>query len=476
MQRGYSLLLKLLAAFDAKLIPYCLLGDSRGLPTIVSDVDLVVAPKELHRLPLLLDEFCRDEALRLVQGLQHERDAYFFVLAHESPRHTEDFLSLEIRGDYCHAGRVLLTADEFLARSHRVSDAGGHIDALNTCAPAYEFCYRLLKKIEQENLPPHHSEYVDQCLTRLWQRDPHGSLALLHRFWDEDNVLRVARAAESGRWHAIAADLPGLRAELHRGTRVGLRDSFVELSRRWRLWRHPPGMVVGVLGASGVGKSSVIAAIDRRVRRIFQETWIVHLRPGFLYPPERTSSRAPLAETTAHGRIRSLFGLLAFAADYCFGYWAQVRLLTFRSGAVWFDRYYDDLLADPQRYRQGGWPRLARLLSKIVPRPDTWLLLDASAEVLQTRKRDVPFAEAERQRLAYHELLREQVSTITIDASRSFEEVVHSAAAAVLAVCEARTRLRLNLPTREAPISSKRDDGVVSVRTASSSAVRGATQ
>jgi serine acetyltransferase/thymidylate kinase len=231
---------------------------------------------------------------------------------------------------------------------------------------------------------------------------------------------------------------------------------MMEYLRRWRRWRQPTGLLIAAMGPDGCGKSSVIAAVDRQVREAFRSTTLVHLRPGFLYRPERMANNTPHAEKP-RGKARSFCKLVFFASDYILGYVFFMKPLLVRSNSLIFDRYYDDLLVDPRRYRQQGSVGMARLLRKIVPRPDLWLLLDAPAEVLQMRKQEVSPQESERQRHAYIELLRDQQNVVTIDASQPLETVIDQATCAVLTRCESQTRARLGIshPQRRSPIGAR---------------------
>lgn len=95
------------------------------------------------------------------------------------------------------------------------------------------------------------------------------------------------------------------------------------------------------------------------------------------------------------------------------------------------DRYYHDLLIDPRRYRYGGPLTAARLIGKLMPQPDLWLLLDAPAPVLQARKQEVPIEETERQRHAYLEFVQSQKYHRIVDASQPLSQVIADAQAAI---------------------------------------------
>jgi thymidylate kinase len=88
------------------------------------------------------------------------------------------------------------------------------------------------------------------------------------------------------------------------------------------------------------------------------------------------------------------------------------------------DRYYHDLLVDPIRYRYGGPLWAARLVGMLMPQPRLWVLLDAPAEVLQTRKQEVSMKETARQREAYLAFVQNQKNHAVVDASKSLVEVI----------------------------------------------------
>lgn len=453
--RSSLLLLEFFRLLDARNIRHCVMGDSRGLPDrIASDVDIVVPQSAVATLPRLVEEFCAHRQLRLAQCLQHEHNAYYFVIAFREVDGKHAFLAIDLCGDYYRRGRKLLDADELLSAASPAVDEYGREKGFAISAPALEFCYYLIKKVDKEQMASRHSRY----LTHLWRLDAEGCKAMVDRYWkaSSNEARLLSRAAESGDWSAVARLLPRMRAALHRRVRTKSTALLREYRRRWRRWRQPTGLTIALLGPDGCGKSSVIVAANRNVREAFRDTIIVHLRPGFLYRPERVMNTNPHGQAP-RGRVRSTLKLLYFAADYVLGHFFFVRPRIVRSHALLFDRYYDDLIVDPLRYRHRGSPRLARLLRAFVPRPDLWLLLDAPAEILQSRKQEVPWSESERQRLAYRKLLNDQKNVVVLDATRPLEEVVDAATGAILAACESRTRARLQLPNdeRRSPLAAR---------------------
>jgi thymidylate kinase len=105
-----------------------------------------------------------------------------------------------------------------------------------------------------------------------------------------------------------------------------------------------------------------------------------------------------------------------------------------------------EIAVDPKRFRYGGPRLLAKWALKLLPRPDLVILLDAPAEVLQSRKQEVPFAETARQREAYRRLVSELPNGRIIDAAGPVEEVLESARQTILGFLAARTSRRFRIP------------------------------
>ena len=85
------------------------------------------------------------------------------------------------------------------------------------------------------------------------------------------------------------------------------------------------------------------------------------------------------------------------------------------------------------------------LAGKLVPRPELVILLNAPAEVLWSRKQEVPFEEVVRQQKTYRELAERLPSAVIIDASQPLPDVILETAEAIIAHFAQRTAARLGL-------------------------------
>jgi thymidylate kinase len=306
-------------------------------------------------------------------------------------------------------------------------------------APELGLSYLILKRLRKED---HSSETWEAISVLARGRAPSLRPYLGRRLAEEVSAAVGAGAAPSAasvrrahramrRRHLGSARSPG---RLARGSLVALR----RVSR-------PAGAFISLGGVDGSGKSAVTDAVVawspfRRVRRL-------HSRPGLLKPPGWFIGRRPSDGSDPHGarpwgRGMSALRLVYFWADFTVGYWLRIWPVRARGGLVVSERWWWDMYVDPHRHRLQPMPRAARLLGRLVPRPDSFLLLDAPSDPILKRKQEVDAPEIERQRAAWARLAPAIANLETVDAGGSLAEVVDTAIGAVVE----RQRHRIGRP------------------------------
>jgi thymidylate kinase len=198
-----------------------------------------------------------------------------------------------------------------------------------------------------------------------------------------------------------------------------------------RTFKSQPGLWVAVFGPDGAGKSAAIQQLTQELSS-FRNIERFHFRPMFT---RRWRDSHPVVDPHGEpprGFLFSIFKLFYWLADYWYGYLAVIRPARRNSTLVLFDRYYHDLLVDPERYRlPASTLRRAQFLARLVPSPDLYILLDVPAEVLQLRKPEVTYAESHRQRSAYLQMFQSMPNACVIDAARPLDEVTQQMKSAI---------------------------------------------
>ncbi|MEM9804257.1 MAG: hypothetical protein AAF959_03170 [Cyanobacteria bacterium P01_D01_bin.56] len=376
---------------------------------------------------------------KVVQVLQHEATAFSYTL-YRDDEGKPALILLDVSLDYRRNGRVFFTGEEFL-------QARKSFKFFQIPATELEFAYYVIKKIAKADLQKAH----EQRLSELYREAPERCRAQLKRFFPAAGAALIAEAGQNRDWQSVRDQIPDLRQSLLNKVRkanlLNVCGYWVsEVRRLVKRILQPTGLMIVVLGADGSGKSTVITRVRKDLAPAFRQTHYIHLRPRL----GKTTGQDEAPVLDPHGQpprswLTSVIKLIYFVLDYGVGYLIKVYPKLVRSTFVIFDRYYHDLLVDSRRYRYGGPRWWAKLVGRLIPKPDLWILLDAPAEVLQARKQEVSFEETARQRKAYLELVNNLPNAIVVNSAQPLDDVVLDVAKAVLVHMAKRTQRRLGL-------------------------------
>lgn len=415
---------------DDQLLEYCVLGAATA-----ERIELVVAHDVLPRIPALLRSFGARNELEVIDHRLAPDGVHCYRLSCISHEEHPQFMTVEVRADYVRYGHLVFTADELLS---------DRVRATRRVAPAREFLCRLLRLVDT-GITDRDAEQLS-ALARL---DSPGVVKQVERFWRADREGGVIlRAAASGDWEPARACLKPLQSGLHFRNIIPPLTWFREELIRLRSWFRPRGMLIACLGPPGSGKASVIEALSERPLQVFENAHSMELRPGVMRAGTIKAGRST-RKREPRGRFTTIVKLMMFVADYWLGYWLWIRPKLVRSTLVVSNRYFDDVLVDPRRYRIDHALAFARLLLRWVPRPQLWLVFDIPSKVLQERQGEsgeLGEEEATRQRLEYRRLLGGHEDVVVLDADQPLDRIVAQAECAIASQLARRTAQRLGLP------------------------------
>lgn len=162
-------------------------------------------------------------------------------------------------------------------------------------------------------------------------------------------------------------------------------------------------MTLAFYGPDGAGKSVLIDCVVRLLQPRFDRVVYHHFRPHFY---RRQAHGPPNVEPHARP-LRPVFLRTAktflYFADAWISYLTRGAWLEARGALIVFDRYVDDVLADPQRYRMRI-SRFDKTMLSLVPPPTLRIFVFADEELILARKRELSPA-ALRATLAEYERL-----------------------------------------------------------------------
>lgn len=168
----------------------------------------------------------------------------------------------------------------------------------------------------------------------------------------------------------------------------------------WRRFRQVKGMVITFSGVDGAGKSTILdgtaEAISHKYRK---KVKVLRHRPSMLpilsalRHGKKKAEKLSVAQLPRKGTNRNFFSSLLrfswYAFDYVIGQWYVWLCYERRGYVVLYDRYFYDMIADPERTNFKLPAPFTRMVSKLIRKPRLNFLLTATPEVIRNRKQEL---------------------------------------------------------------------------------------
>ena len=392
-------------------IPYAIVGRTEDYPeNIGSDVDIMIHKEDLGKFHKAIWDIEKTGA-KVVQMFQHEIVAFYYIVF--AFNGTERIcIQPDVCTDYYRKGRKLLSANEMLS-SIREAPQGGFF----VLSPEKEFIYYLLKKIDKQKISEEQFEHIRNSFLF----SPEKSLDEARLIWCEENLSIIKDSFENNKYEYLNSCLKQLQNGIHSSKKMGFVDRLKNIILKVKRVLHPTGYVIAVMGPDGCGKTTVINQLKKDIEPAFRRIQQFHLFPV----PQKGESKA---ENNPQGKTKrnfvlSVLKLMYFVRIYVGGHFKYVLPAKIRSTFTIFDRYYDDILVDPLRYRNGTPDWVVKFFGLFIPEPELWIILDCPTEVIQARKSEVPPEETERQRQAYLALAKTKKNCIVLNTNRNVAEI-----------------------------------------------------
>jgi len=288
----------LVANLNAEDVAYCILGGYDPAPESgAPDLDIMVRTEDRPRIPQVLIRAASSAGASLVQAIQHETTATYFILARADGGQVA-YLDVDCYTDYRKDNRTWLLADEVIANRRRNRDF--YLPSL-----ADEFTYYLLKKVLKQSITPHQLKRLQHLLAR----NPAECRQRIAKFWPV-KAAALQRAIAEHDFRGFRRELPELYCELQASRPVEpLLSRFAgklqELSRGSRRTMRPTGMWVRITGADFEQRTRLAEELTHALGPAF--------RRARLLTPSASGAFLRTRLTVCADRIRST--LVVNAAD-----------------------------------------------------------------------------------------------------------------------------------------------------------------
>ena len=419
---AWAMLNRVLTAIHNAGVEYAVLGETDDLKEdLDSDVDLVIPNGSFDAFRNILHSVCLQNEARIVQAIQHEQTAWFYILAWRGADGNPQYLQLDVCSHYYRSGQLLIDGRYLLDNRQPQFVSDSNIFVPDT---APRFLYYLVKKCAKGSITDGQVEF----LRSLWDSASHEEKTEIanrfsnHRVEDFDQIFRNAELKNS---------LPGLHNAFS-VPRKSLGSRIRETARLVRRVLQPTGLFVVMMGPDGSGKTTINTLVRQRVATAFWMKRYFHFRPFVGTADDETDIVTDPHGVPPRGTVSSLAKLVYYVFDYVVGYMTRVRPVVSRTGLVIFDRYYADIAVDPARYRFGAPHWLLRVFRPLIPQPDLYLFLDVDADVILSRKQEVSREECIRQVDAYRKSAEKLNNAVLLDASQPPGVVANQAAWSIL--------------------------------------------
>lgn len=401
---------RLIKILDSNGITYAIVGKTETYPqNISSDIDIVIPRNMIPKFHSAIWQL-ETTHTKIVQMFQHEIVAFYFIIFDFSSSNRL-YIQPDVCTDYYRKGRKLLSADSLLQNTVEAPQGGFRI-----LSPEKEFIYYLLKKIDKQSVSEDQFSHLLHCYIQKAAQCMEEAKV----FWGEKDRLFIQAALQKESYKLLIDNLKDLQKGIHDSQKVTysnfMKNAFLKLKRII----HPTGYTIALLGPDGSGKTAVIEQLKKDISPAFRR-----IRQYHLFPKKEKNNRVnqnPQGQK-ARGVILSILKLGYFVYLYNRGYLKLVYPARIRSTLTIFDRYYDDILIDPIRYRNGVPGPVVKFFGHLIPQPQLWIVLEAPTDVIQKRKAEVTPAETERQRKAYVAFAKSKEECLLVNTNRNVENI-----------------------------------------------------
>lgn len=402
-------------------IKYCVLRNYESLPESVGhDIDMLMDGSLGH-------ETVKGKVASIVAYLgwdyicTYDKDAFFTYVCYKAERSSVQTLQLDIWTDLRWRGIPWIDTQGILNTARK--ENGFFIPA-----KAAEAAVTGVKELMGNGRVP--KKYYDK-ISAYCKEERDAFIELMQKPFSID-AARIAAHCEKREFDAVDAMGKQLKRRLIRARPATyLGASFSRLTDKLSGFVRPKGKLIAFIGPDGSGKTTIIDMQKDYLKSMFSYIKQYHIRfeilpelktgHGFSSMKGQLSGSAETGRPASQKERRSLLSKLAswfvvmyYSMEFFIGR-AAIKKHRMSRALILFDRYFYDFFAQPTT-RELIWP-FRKLLLLIAKKPDILIHLNADAQVVYGRKKELKVHEIETQNEYMRKIVKDVKNAYSVDTS-----------------------------------------------------------
>lgn len=393
-------ILNLIKFFRIKNIDYIILGNPDNLfSKNDKDLDIFIKYKNFQFIKDYLLEFAKKNNFYLTNIMQHEYNSYSVIFS--SIHNNEINFALDICNNYVINAKTILNINEknFIVVKKRNYK-------FNFLTPDKQFIYYFYKKIYKKNIDLKSFKYLKSLYKNLDIKRkkiffPSKQIQVLDKFFKKYETKNF--------------DL-NFKYFIKKTKKSIYSNSIREYLRILKRLKNKTGLHIVLLGIDGSGKSTLIKNIENK----FERGNVLYFRKFSKFHNFSNSSNGKQSipfQKKDYGRFLSLVKILYLTFKYAKQYIFFIYPRLLKTNLVLNDRYYQDVLINPSRYRIGHFHTLLRYIFKYFPNPDIIFFLKVDKKILLKRKKELNNYQVKKNIKLINKYIKENNQIINIDAN-----------------------------------------------------------